>query len=156
MPKQVSHIPRSLEWFRDRGYKVDICERRDGMKSIPDMSPTAQQLEARTGKKQWKQIPGNRRDFFEIADLGVLVPGKYLLLVQVCSRSQGAAHRKKILEADAIRDIQAVPGLEVCTMEWEKKANRWRPTFYGLEGHAGWIPVGDDIFNPTILSEMEF
>ena len=135
--RQVSHKPRTLELLRQVGWLVDDCERRDGAKSVPD------------GKGGWRLLPGNRRDLFGIGDL-CGIPWALAdefpkpqscrpALVQICSSSTLAAHKRKIAEnPDTARVLTA---FEVVIITWAKQGSRWTARRHDLNGIGGCPPL---------------
>lgn len=105
--------PRTLVWFRTRGWIADKCEQR---------------------------IPGTfiTRDLFGIGDYVAVVPGEPgVTVVQVTSMTNHAARRRKIRALSAARTLLAA-GNRILILSWAKRGYPLRWT-----AREEWIRLAD-------------
>ena len=92
------HTQRTLKYFRDKGYTIDVIERWIHIPGIPGN--------------------GKRRDFLGFGDLLAFNKSK-VALVQSCGSSH-AAHVRTILDIPAVCDWLEGDNREVFLVSWRK------------------------------------
>ena len=121
----TSYTQRSLAHLRKQGYRAEVVERW--------MPFTATQNTAEGDGRA--QGGGYRRDLFKFIDIIAITPSG-ILAVQSTSKQQLAAHRRKIVHTDEIRDAVIdwlVCGAHFRLWGWVKVGARWQVTEQELD-----------------------
>jgi hypothetical protein len=143
--RKANHHPRAKKWFEDRGCLVDICQRRDGFRSVLD-----EDLTEKVGRKVWNRFPGQSHDLHGLADLHVLIPCTGSLFVQVTSLTNLWSHKVKAVDGRSLEVLLGIPNHRFIIMAYYKPKNLWVPRFWVARVNSG----GDIIFKEVDSDEL--
>ena len=127
MARQLSHIPRTLEFLRGMGMMSEKVEHWNPYGRRPD------------SKGERKGPPGIRQDLFGFIDIISVDSVRGVVGVQVCGQTGFADHIRKITDEcrDSALQWLGAPKTEIWLVSWRKrkikrggKAYKWTPKIH--------------------------